>query len=172
MGTETLTAETEEMLDQIVERVSAKLVGSASQTGSDAEQRVRDQVMSQVASSVRDAVGVQLDAMAGRLGANTTKVEGLEQLLASVQDKVADPAPAAGPARAGVAEAMNPHLHNPAALGAALDGKFESYVDFVRAAINLRSGNVDKRLALISEAGEIAADLSGEELPRRWCAGA
>ena len=155
--------ETDELVEQIVAQVTANLVG-LNQTGTEAEQRVRTQIEAQVASAVRDTVGSQLEGMAERMGTQATRIEGLEQMLAQVQDKVTDPAPAKAVNRTGVAEALNPHLHNPEALGAVLDGKF-TYVDFCRAAINLRSGKVDPRLVLISEAGEIKADLSGEELP-------
>ena len=148
-------AETDELVAQIVEQVTTKLVG---QNGDAAK------IAGQVASAVHDTVGTQMEGMAARLGAQSTEIDGLKQMLAQVQDKVATPAPAAAPNLTGVATALNPNLHNPEAIGAALDGKF-TFVDFCRAAINLRSGKVDPRLVLISEAGEIAADLSGEELP-------
>ena len=148
-------AETQELVDQVVEQVTAQLVGQSADSS---------KIAGQVASAVHDTVGSQMEGMSERLGAQSSEIDGLKQMLAQVQDKVATPAPAAAPNLTGVAAALNPHLHNPDALGAALDGKF-TYTDFVRAALNLRSGKVDKRLTLISESGEIAADLSGEELP-------
>ena len=53
------------------------------------------------------------------------------------------------------------YVANPEALGAALDGQFESWHDFVRAAYRGK----DSRLKRIPRAGDVHAALDGEELP-------
>ena len=59
----------------------------------------------------------------------------------------------------------NPHAHNPAAIGASLDGQFRDFAEFVRSTLSMTGRReMDKRLRLINEGGDIKSDLTGEEI--------
>ena len=98
----------------------------------------------------------------------TAKVDamGLPSRLAELEDAFSSRAPEPEKAKADALGAMlNPHAHNPLAIGAALDGKFETFQDFVKATLSMTGRrNVDPRLRLINEGGDIRADLTGEEI--------
>ena len=66
----------------------------------------------------------------------TAKVDamGIPSRLAELEDAFSSRAPEPEKAKADALGAMlNPHAHNPLAIGAALDGKFETFQDFVKA---------------------------------------
>ena len=98
----------------------------------------------------------------------TAKVDamGIPSRLAELEDAFSSRAPEPEKAKADALGAMlNPHAHNPLAIGAALDGKFETFQDFVKATLSMTGRrNVDPRLRLINEGGDIRADLTGEEI--------
>jgi len=56
--------------------------------------------------------------------------------------------------------------YNPEAAGAVLDGKFESFGDFLRSVISAGrpNGRIDERLQLVTTNGDIQAALTGEEV--------
>ena len=98
----------------------------------------------------------------------TAKVDamGIPSRLAELEDAMASRAPEPEKAKADALGAiLNPHAHNPLAIGAALDGKFETFQDFMKATLSMTGRrNVDPRLRLINEGGDIRADLTGEEI--------
>ena len=98
----------------------------------------------------------------------TAKVDamGIPSRLAELEDAMASRAPEPEKAKADALGAfLNPYAHNPLAIGAALDGKFETFQDFMKATLSLVGRrNVDSRLRLINEGGDIRADLAGEEI--------
>lgn len=60
---------------------------------------------------------------------------------------------------------LDPTKPNPHAVGAPLNGKFESWGDFLRSVAKAgRNQGVDKRLAWVADDGLIRADMSGESL--------
>ena len=133
--------------------MSIEEVGSAVATSllkQSGEGSVSDLVRSQVAAQMTEKLAA-LD---------------VESQLSELRSAIAERPPAApAPRTTPPLLITNPHGHNPLAIGAALDGKYDSFADFVKATLSLAGKRVaDPRLRLISESGDIKAALDGENV--------
>ena len=118
-------------------------------------------------AQIASQIGATLASLVGPLQESTrAQIAALNDMMVAMAAEFAAPAPQLASAPAvSLLDLVDPHRPNPAALGAALDGKFADFGEFVRVAISstLR-GRRDERVHLINEGGEIKADLTGEEI--------
>lgn len=124
---------------------------------------VRGQAVTQVSETLRALVG-PMQASHAAVAQQVATLEATVGQMARDHGGTPAPQPESRP-RPTIEQLMNPHEHNPAAVGAQLDGQFADFADFVRSTLTMIGRRqLDPRLRLINEGGDIKADLTGEEI--------
>ena len=125
-----------------------------------------DQIGAQIATTIAAAVRSATDGAArGARDATSAELAELRSEIAALEQLVAAPPPAVEVRNVGDLLKIDPHAHNPDALGAALDGQFETFGSYLRTAIAATlKGRHDDRIRLIDESGDIKSTLTGEEI--------
>lgn len=129
---------------------------------------------SQLAQEIAGRLAGDLDARDERIRAQVieqveARVEamGLVETAREMREQLAKRPPQDGHERSGsgILAALDPTRPNPNADGARLDGRFTSFTDYLRAvAVAGRGGARDERLLYVNDAGEVRADISGNQL--------
>ena len=128
-------------IKELGDSVAAALLGQGNDGGLGA--MVREQVAAQVT-----------DKIAGL---------GIESQLSEIRAALAEKPPVQERRAIPPIMLMDPHKHSPLAVGARLDGQFSDMGDFLKAAFSLSGKRqVDDRLFIVGERGDIQAALTGE----------
>ena len=168
MPTATETTTADQAAADAAARVREGLEETASAAGAAAgASAAADLVAERLAGEADSHTGRQIAAqVAERLATLEDDAADVRSMVAAMAAEIARPAPAAPEAaRRPLAAMMDAHAHNPAALGAALDGQFADFGEFVKATLSMVGRKMtDPRLRMVSESGHIRADLTGEEI--------
>ena len=149
-----LDVEADDLVEQITAKVSTKLLATLPQSADVGTMRL------QMEEHIKDVVSANSEDFAAGLKASQERINALEDRTGKLAD-----AAATSPPLARDRKFLQDHeAYNPDAIGAKQDGVFGSETEFLRAAFSLRTPRIDPRIALVAEAGDIKADLTGEEV--------
>lgn len=118
-----------------------------------------EQLLPRVGEAVDERMGPYREQIAAQVQERLTEMGLVDDTGAVIRP------PTEADQRHSLEASIDPTAHNPRAIGASLDGRFESFADYMRAvAISGQRKGTDERLQFISDSGDIKADLSGSEL--------
>ena len=119
-------------------------------------------------AAVREQIEPGIKAKLEDMQADITTVKDAMPSMTELPAKTAYSPPPWAAQSTQIAQAIglpDPNWANPEAIGAKLDGKFDSFSDFLRAMVRRdMKGVSDERLVDVSSAGDVRADLTGEEV--------
>ena len=155
-------SQSEELAAMVAEKVTASILAGTPKPGTDPGLLAEiDAKVSAEIKSATDGVLAQIEDRLTDQAAQITELRSLNDALSASLQAPPEPEPKAGTS---LLDSIDGSAYNPHAAGAALDGKHDSWGDFVASVSRMRSGKIDPRMTIVPEAAEINAALTGEEI--------